>query len=223
MSKSTKILTVNDMKVVNEHEAKQMPRGSIKKKISRRNPLSRADWIAAARSLLIAGGIEHVRIGRLSENLNVTRGGFYWLFKSREDLLNELLEHWERTNTRPFEKMLNTENKGVEELNALFDIWLDEKDYSPAYDAAIRDWARLSSNAAHVVKRVDARRIDLFRTIFLNLGIPEDEAMVRARVAYYHQVGYYILGLGETREARRKTRPLYMKVLSGLEIDLISS
>ena len=53
-----------------------MPKGSIKKKIRRRNPLSRSDWIAAARSLLIAGGIEHVRNERLSEALNVTRGGF---------------------------------------------------------------------------------------------------------------------------------------------------
>jgi AcrR family transcriptional regulator len=219
MNKSTKISAATDIKAGNEREAIQMPKRSIKKKISRRNPLSRSDWIAAARALLIAGGIEHVRIERLSEALNVTRGGFYWLFKSRNDLLNELLQHWERTNTRPFEEILDIEGGGVDELNALFDIWLDEKDYSPAYDSAVRDWARVSEKTARIVKRVDARRIDLFKSIFLNLGIPEDEAMVRARVAYYHQVGYYILGLGETRSARKKTRPLYMKILSGLEFD----
>lgn len=196
-----------------------MAENPIEKKTSRKSPLSREDWVDAARALLITGGIEHVRIGRLSENLNVTRGGFYWLFKSRDDLLNELLQHWERTNTRPFEDMLNSERKGVDELNALFDIWLDEKDYSPAYDAAVRDWARLSSEAAGVVRRVDARRIELFKTIFLDLGSPEDEAMIRARVAYYHQVGYYILVVGETMAARQKARLLYMKVLSGLEFE----
>ena len=194
-----------------------MTKGPIKKKTSRKNPLSREDWIIAARDLLIAGGVEHVRIGRLSETLNVTRGGFYWLFKSREDLLSELLKHWKKTNTRPFEKLLNSEHNGVDEFHALFDIWLNEEDYSPAYDSAIRDWARISKKTARVVKRVDAKRIDLMKVIFLDLGHPEDEASVRARVAYYHQVGYYILGLEETRSVRKKLRPLYMKILSGLE------
>jgi AcrR family transcriptional regulator len=194
-----------------------MTNSTVKNKNSRKNPLSRADWIIAARDLLIAGGVEHVRIGRLSETLNVTRGGFYWLFKSREDLLSEVLKHWEHTNTRPFEKILNNKHNGTDELNALFDIWLSEKEYIPAYDSAIRDWARISKKTARVVKRVDAKRIDLMKTIFLDLGHPEDEAAVRARVAYYHQVGYYILGLGEPRKARSKLRPLYMKVLSGLD------
>jgi AcrR family transcriptional regulator len=196
-----------------------MPKGSIKKKTSRRNPLSRADWIAAARGLLIAGGIEHVRIGRLSEALNVTRGGFYWLFKSRDDLLNELLKDWERTNTRPFERILMPEHKGMDELNALLDMWLDEKDYSPAYDSAIRDWARMSRRAAAVVKRVDARRIKLMKTIFLDMGHDDDEAFVRARIAYFHQVGYYILGLGESKAERSRARPLYMKILAGLDFE----
>ncbi len=194
-----------------------MSKGAIKKKTSRKTPLSRADWIIAARDLLIAGGVEHVRIGRLSEALGVTRGGFYWLFKSREDLLSELLKNWEKTNTRPFEKILNTEHNGVEEFHALFDIWLNEKDYSPDYDSAIRDWARISQKTARVVKRVDAKRIDLMKVIFLDLGHTEDEAAIRARVAYYHQVGYYILGLEETRALRLKLRPLYMKVLSGVD------
>ncbi len=194
-----------------------MVKGTIKKKTGRKNPLSRADWVVVARDLLIAGGVEHVRIGRLSEALGVTRGGFYWLFKSREDLLSEVLKHWEHTNTRPFEKILNNEHNGTDELNALFDIWLNEKEYIPAYDSAIRDWARISKKTARVVKRVDAKRIDLMKTIFLDLGHAEDEAAVRARVAYYHQVGYYILGLEETRALRLKLRPLYMKVLSGLD------
>jgi AcrR family transcriptional regulator len=196
-----------------------MPTGSIKKKTSRRNPLSRADWIAAARGLLIAGGIEHVRIGRLSENLNVTRGGFYWLFKSRDDLLKELLRDWERTNTRPFERILLPHHKGVDELNALLNMWLDEQDYSPAYDAAVRDWARMSRRAATVVKRVDSRRISLIKNIFLDLAYPEDEAFVRARITYFHQVGYYILGLGESKALRKKAHPLYLKILSGLNSD----
>jgi len=58
---------------------------------------------------------------------------------------------------------LNAEHNGVDEFHALFDIWLSEEEYSPAYDSAIRDWARTSQKTAHVVKRVDAKRIDLMK------------------------------------------------------------
>ncbi len=183
----------------------------------RRDPLIRADWIAAARELLIEGGIEHVRIDRLAKSLDVTRGGFYWLFKSRDDLLEELLEDWRLSNTKPFEKILNAEHKGLDELDTLFDLWLEEQEYRPAYDSAVRDWARMSGQVAETVKAVDARRIELMNHIFLDLGYPPDEALVRARIAYFHQVGYYILGLGESKEDRTKVRHLYSKVLSGVD------
>ena len=77
----------------------------------------------------------------------------------------------------------------------------------------------MSSRAARAVKRVDARRIKVIKTIFLDMGYAEGEALVRARITYFHQVGYYILGLGESREERKQARPLYMKILSGQHID----
>jgi AcrR family transcriptional regulator len=186
---------------------------------TRRDPLHRQDWINAARELLIQGGIENVKIGRLAESLNVTRGGFYWLFSSRDDLLEDLLEDWKKTNTLPFEKILKTEGKGFDELLALFDMWLEEEEYSQPYDSAVRDWARMSKITAKAVKEVDSRRIDLMKNIFLDLGYPEDEAFVRARITYFHQVGYYTLDLGESREARNEALPLYIKILSGVEVN----
>ncbi len=202
-----------------DSDAAMADAGIIENLSSRRDPLNRQDWINAARELLIQGGIENVKIGRLAESLNVTRGGFYWLFSSRDDLLDELLEDWKRTNTLPFEKILNTEEKGIEELQALIDMWLEEEEYSPSYDSAVRDWARMSEVTAKAVKEVDSRRIDLMKNIFLDLGYPEDEAFVRARITYFHQVGYYTLGLSESREARNAALPLYIKILSGLEVD----
>jgi len=94
---------------------------------------------------------------------------------------------------------------------------LQEVDYSPAYDSAIRDWARMSIKVATVVKRVDDKRIMLIKTIFLGLGYADDEAFIRARIVYFHQIGYYTLGLRETRVKRSSYRHLYMKILSGLD------
>ena len=40
-----------------------------------------------------------MRIEPLAQALGVTRGGFYWHFKDRQALLDELLDTWERRST----------------------------------------------------------------------------------------------------------------------------
>ena len=43
------------------------------------------------------------------------------------------------------------------------------------------------------------------------------EAFVRARTTYFHQVGYYTLGVRESREQRLMLLPLYIGILTGRE------
>ena len=57
--------------------------------------LGRDDWLQAARLALLKGGVEAVRVERLSRDLHVTKGSFYWHFKHREELLELLLREWE--------------------------------------------------------------------------------------------------------------------------------
>jgi AcrR family transcriptional regulator len=181
-----------------------------------REMLTRDDWIATARTALIKSGIGAVRIVPLAQALGVTRGGFYWHFKGRRDLLNALLDDWEHTNTAPFERIVNHDRRdGHAEFQALVDLWVAETEYSPAWDSAMRNWAALSKQATAVVKRVDERRIALIREIFLHLGYSDPEALVRARITYFHQVGYYALALGETPAERRELLPVYIAALLG--------
>lgn len=183
---------------------------------SRKSPLGRDAWILAAREALIREGIRAVEVGKLARRLKVTRGGFYWFFNSRKELLDELLADWERTNTEPFKATLRDPgNNGMAEFQALVDMWVAEAGYNPSWDAAIRDWARVAPKVATVVRRVDEERIDILKRIFLDMGFPEEEAFIRARVTYFHQVGYYALGLKESPEQRRRLLPLYIRTLTG--------
>jgi AcrR family transcriptional regulator len=49
-------------------------------------------------------------IGRLAQTLGVSAAA-YWLFKSRDELLDELLKDWVNTNTQPFEEILMPSTK----------------------------------------------------------------------------------------------------------------
>lgn len=192
-----------------------------KNRDARRQPrLTRENWIEAARKLLIKKGVDAVRIVHLAAMLKVTRGGFYWHFKDRDDLLDSLLEYWQQANTRPFEAVLRSGSgkNGLAEFQAIVDMYLDEKSYSPAWDSAVRDWARNSPHVARAVKVVDDRRIKIIRQIFLDLGYVDPEALVRARITYFHQVGYYTLHFTEGDQTRRRLVPTYAAVLTGKPI-----
>jgi AcrR family transcriptional regulator len=181
-----------------------------------REMLTREDWIATARAALIKSGIGAVRIVPLAKTLGVSRGGFYWHFKGRRDLLEALLDDWEHTNTAALERIVRHDRRdGHAEFQALVDLWVAESEYSPAWDSALRNWAALSKQAAAVVKRVDERRIGIIRGIFLHLGYTDPEALVRARITYFHQVGYYALALGESRTEREQLLPVYTAALIG--------
>lgn len=179
--------------------------------------MTRQDWIAAARQALITGGVQQVKVDRLAKGLGITRGSFYWFFKSRGELLGALLQDWEHSNTQPLLDEIARIPTGDADaaMRGIVAFWIDEKEFSPPYDAAMRDWARVSKDAEQAVRRVDNKRIGALTAMFVKLGFDKDEAFIRARVTYFHQVGYYALQIKESKARRHELSPLYSKVLVG--------
>jgi AcrR family transcriptional regulator len=196
-----------------KNAAKGKPAGRKKE-----GPLGREIWLDTARQALIEEGTAGVEINKLAKRLGSSRGGFYWFFKDRAQLLDELLAYWARTGTVLFERVLqNHSGDGMAEYVALVDLWVDEKEYDPRWDGAVRDWARTSPAVRKVVEDVDRQRIAVLERIFNHMGYVGKEAHIRARVTYYHQVGYYALGVQESHKERRALLPYYRKVLTGRE------
>jgi AcrR family transcriptional regulator len=179
-------------------------------------PMGRDIWLDIARQALIEEGTAGVEINKLAKRLGSSRGGFYWFFKDRAQLLEELLALWAQTSTVLFERILKAPRRnGMEKYLAMTNLWVDEKDYDPKWDGAVRDWARTSERVREVVQTVDQQRIAVLERIFNDMGYKGKEANVRARVMYYHQVGYYAMGVQESKGERRALIPYYRKVLTG--------
>jgi AcrR family transcriptional regulator len=179
-------------------------------------PLGREIWLETARRALIEEGTAGVEINKLAKRLGSSRGGFYWFFKGRAQLLDELLELWADTSTVLFEKVLHNHHEdGLKEYLAMTNLWVDEEEYDPKWDGAIRDWARTSEIVRKVVEAVDQKRIAVLEEIFRHIGYQGKEANVRARVMYYHQVGYYAMGVRESQSERRALIPYYKRALTG--------
>ncbi len=178
--------------------------------------LGKDAWVLAAKKALKESGIEAVKVDRLARALGATRAAFYWHFTDRDELLDDLLSYWKKNSSRAYEEAIDqTSHNGEAELEYINTMWVEEKSYDPSFDGAMRDWARTSATVARAVRKMDQYRIDILHKIFQDLGYHNDEALVRSRVAYFHQIGYLALGLNETRETRRELAPIYFKVLMG--------
>jgi AcrR family transcriptional regulator len=139
----------------------------IGKNLSGKNPrgndLGRGDWLRAARLALLKGGVEAVRVERLSRDLHVTKGSFYWHFKDREELLELLLREWEQELLDDIIPRLKG-RRGEEALPLLMRLMirrvpLGEQGRLPS-DAAVFTWAAVAPEVARRVNRAEKKRIE---------------------------------------------------------------
>jgi AcrR family transcriptional regulator len=181
----------------------------------RRQILTREDWIEAARKVLVAAGVDDVKVDRLSRQLKVTRGSFYWHFKNRKDLIDALLDGWKQQNLSEIAQVRNRRREAGPDMVEVVRIWLQEDPAYPTFDMAIRFWARKDPAVAALVRRTDDEWIGLLQAIFQANGEGELASLARARITYFHQIGYYALAIEESLEDRLALSPYYHAVLTG--------
>ncbi|KFL32415.1 TetR family transcriptional regulator [Devosia riboflavina] len=182
---------------------------------TQRKTLSRETWLEAARKVLERRGISAVKIDALARQLKVTRGSFYFHFAGLSDLHAGLIDIWRQRNCAPFEALKQASIEGQVLFETVVRVWVDEKTFVPSLDLAIRDWARSSRILATEVETTDRLRLDLLTRAFRGMGYSDDESVVRARITYLHQIGYYAIGFKEPAADRKRYQPIYGRVLEG--------
>lgn len=143
------------------------------------------------------------------------RGAFYHVYKNLEELHSDLINDWRTRNTEPLLKtILEAAPDGRKQLLAWDTMIQFEQDYNPVYDNVIRDWARISPSVKDAVRQIDTKRINVLQDIYLNLGYDEKTAEFRAKIMYYHQIGYQTLEVEESLDQRLVNAPYYAEIIS---------
>ncbi len=165
--------------------------------------MAATNWVEEGLKALARGGPEAVRIEPLAQRLGVTKGGFYWHFKDRGALLDEMLETWERTVIDEVIDRIEAEGGDARRrLRTLFGLAGSKRGLMPI-ELAIRDWARRDRAVAARMRRVDNRRMDYLRSLFREFVDDEDEVEVRCLLSMTLFIGnHFIAGDhdGRTRE-----------------------
>ncbi len=181
---------------------------------------TRDDWLDRALGVLAIEGVDRVTILNLSARLGVSRSSFYWYFKNRDELLDALLARWEGLNTHSIATQAKAPAASINEAVCnVFRCWINPEIFSPRLDFAVREWARRSPRVRSALDRSDNERTVAIKAMFERFGYPDEDALVRARVLYYMQIGYYALDIREPIESRLALTPLYLKAITGVAPD----
>jgi AcrR family transcriptional regulator len=156
----------------------------------------RKEWIEQGFTALAGGGPDAVRIESLARSLGVTKGGFYWHFKDRDALLDELLETWEvELVDRIIERVDASSDDGRSRLEVLFDLATVSSRLAPV-ELAIRDWARRDGLVARRLRRVDERRMEYLRALFGEICADPADVEARALLAMTLFAGNRLVSVG---------------------------
>lgn len=172
--------------------------------------LKREGWLIAALDVLCEEGIERVKVEPIAAHLGVTKGSFYWHFKSRETLLTQMVDYWAAEQNEIINRLAES---ALEPRQRLWNVlqFISRKD--SRYDVAIRAWAGTNSHAAKAIAQLDGRRLAFCEKLFEEMGFAGDETKLRARMVYFYQVGEYTM-------IRRDAAPLRL-ALSELRYQML--
>lgn len=172
--------------------------------------------------MLAEGGVDNVRVEPLARRLRVTKGGFYWHFKDRLDLLGQLLAHWRDGRIEVIARHATPApgEDAAAVLRRLLDRYLDHPNpRGTAIEMAVRTWARHDPAAAEAVAAVDAARLARVEPLFHALGTDAPEASGRARLFYAYVFGDNLLAPAGDEAATRDQRARIAAVLLGSGAD----
>jgi len=139
-----------------------------------------AAWVEAALEALASGGPEEIRIEALAARLGVSKGGFYWHFKSRAALLEAMLDHWEQSVVGDVIAEVESSSKDSRvKLRHLFQMASNSPELLPV-ELALRDWSRRDPEVAARLHRIDNQRMEYLRALFTPICADEDDVEARS-------------------------------------------
>lgn len=159
--------------------------------------LSAEDWEDGALALIAEQGVGALAVEALARRLGVTKGSFYWHFRTREALLQAALERWEEYGEREVLGKMELISDPRQRLPELFRRVAHELQPHRVYAALLK--ALDHPQVVPVMARVSQRRMDFLNAMYREAGLEPVTALHRARLTYAAYVGFlqlnFTLGL----------------------------
>jgi AcrR family transcriptional regulator len=159
------------------------------------------DWLQAGYALLSEDGLSALKLDRLTAQLDVTKGSFYWHFADMAVYRAALIDSWAQLrdeDRREVERM--GEIPPRERLLQMMVLLVGSRLWK--LELAMREWARSDKTVAAAVRSADRRLLNTVTQAFRDYGFDDEEADLRATIAFATGIGMlHLAGPAPTRQA----------------------
>jgi AcrR family transcriptional regulator len=158
-------------------------------------------------------GVGGVRVLTLATSLGASRGSFYWHFRDRQDLLDHMLDWWDREMTDSviqFSGQFKGDARSRIQAVAEFILRRDLN----RYDAAMRSWASGDRKVLAVFRRVLKKRLEYVTHMFRESGFPPEEATARGHLLAVYLMSEGAIHSGESKKTRLRLLRCQVRVLT---------
>ncbi|HTX14983.1 MAG TPA: TetR/AcrR family transcriptional regulator [Candidatus Baltobacteraceae bacterium] len=156
-------------------------------KLAKALPLQPNDWILAALARLSALGVDAVRIEVLARDLRVSKGSFYWHFRDRQDLLDNVLAHWEQGALAGF-AVDDTTAGAARRWASIVQATADPTRIR--LEASVRSWARRDAGVARRVAVVEQKKAAVIASVLKDIGFAGPASETWSEVALLLCLGW---------------------------------
>lgn len=175
--------------------------------------VSKAEWLKAALELLGKEGVEAIRVERIARELGISKSGFYWHFKNRDDLRKHMVDYW----AHEFSEVVTAnpmilEGSPRKRLEQTMEMFLDHD--LTIYEVPMRTWAETDPAIAKRLRQVYRQRMEYLRQIFRDLGFDGDELEVRTRLFFCYHTFERAIFPTESKKSLRKLIRLRVELLA---------
>jgi AcrR family transcriptional regulator len=174
--------------------------------------VSRDQWLEKALEQFASSGESGINIGELARTLNVAKSGFYFHFKDRDDLLQNLLAYWTHEYTEVVTQNSLLLMAPAEQRLLMIATYVFEQNLTE-FEAAMQVWANKDPKIAKSVTKVVNMRQAFVANAFKELGFTGDDMAARVRIF----LGYITSErqiYGSRKEPSKLARELLVKLLT---------
>ncbi len=158
-----------------------------------RGRLSADDWVSAALERIAEDGLGKLAIEPLAQDLGVTKGSFYWHFRSRDALIDAVLERWRQLGERDLLADLGAIADPRRRLRQVFQRVAAEVQSHRVHAALLK--ALEMPRVRDAVENAAQQHLTLLAEAYRQIGQSPATAMNSARLAYAAYLGFMQMNL----------------------------
>jgi len=174
-------------------------------------------WLDIGKRRFAENGAAGIHINEMSEEIGVAKTSFYFFFNSKEEYLEQLFAFWVYESTDRLDNMINKIKDPGKRFLALADLIKDNLENELFY-IQIKMFALKNKSARKYVDEVYYKRNEIALGIFVDKGLPKEEALAKAQNLKTFFYGQIVRSIGYT-PSKGFTAELLSERLKMFELD----